>query len=90
MTFTTPPLLTGIHKLDAGEGVVINFYQGIRLTMIPVGGNVTYSKIDDPEIVPPVHDPTTQLTITAETVVDVDWPFYYVTCDTGTARVALV
>ena len=88
MTFTTPPLLSGVLDLAAGEGRVFNMYQGIRLAMIPDGGNVTYSKVDEPDAT--AHDPATQLTVTAETVIDADWPWYYVTCDTGTARVALV
>ena len=80
--------MTGVIDLLAGEGIILNTYHGIRFTMIPDGGNVTYSKNDDGQT--EVHDPATQLTIVAETVVDVDWPWYYVSCDSGTARVALI
>ena len=89
----TPAMLTGVFKLNAGEGVILTPYQGIRFTMIPsAGGTVRYSQVDDPELEPVSanHDPTTQFDVTLITTIDVAWPWYLVTCEVGTARVAIV
>lgn len=89
----TPANLTGVYKLQPGEGIVLAPYQGIRFTMIPAtGGTMRYSQIDDPSIKPVSanHDPATQFDITLQTTIDVAWPWYLVTCETGAGRVAIV
>lgn len=89
MSPTTFAQLTGVIDLTTGAGYLVNAYQGIRLTMIPGGGGtVRYSKVDEADAT--AHDPATQTDITTETTIDVDWPFYYVTAQSGTARIALV
>ena len=93
MSITTPPLLTGVLVMEAGDFTVLSGYQGIKITIIPVGGTVRVSKVNDdlaslPK--PPVHDVPTQVDITTETTFEADWPWYLVTVESGTARVALV
>ena len=92
MSNPTPPLLD-IKNLEAGDFRILHAYQGIRFTIIPDGGECSYSFIDDDSGSAeknPVHDPLTKVTVDVLTTVDLTWPFILVTCDTGTARVALV
>lgn len=91
----TPALLTGVYQLNANEGIILAVYQGIRFTLIPsVGGTLRYSKIDDPNIeaVSANHpgDTRIQFDVTDVTTVDCDWPYYLVTCESGTGKIGLV
>ncbi len=93
MSPPTPPLLTGVLLMESGDFAVLNGYHGIKITVIPDGGTVRVSKVNDDEASipkPPVHDLPTQVDITTETTFEADWPYYLVTVESGTARVALV
>lgn len=89
---TTFAVLTGVIDLADGDACLVQAYQGIRLTMIPNGGTVTYSKVDEPDTAPDPanHNTATEVDITDETTIDVAWPWYLVSVAGGTARVALV
>lgn len=91
MANPTPPLLH-IRKLVAGEFMLLHAYQGIRFTLIPDGGEMSYSYVDDDSgsAGDPVHDPATLVTVDVITTVDLVWPFILVSCDTATGRAALV
>lgn len=94
MANPTPPLLTSILKLSAGEYALLNAYQGIRFTIVPdPGAEFEYSFVDDDEASlpqPPVHDAATAIVVTALTTVDLTWPYILVSCNAGAGRVALV
>ena len=94
MSITTPPLLTGVLIMDTGDFTVLSGYQGIKITVIPAAAStVRVSKINDDLAslpLPPVHDAPTTVDITVETTFEADWPYYLVTVESGTARVALV
>ena len=87
MSNPTPPLLK-LQILADGDFVVIPAYQGIRITVIPDGGTVTYSYVDSADA--DVHDAPTSVDVTDITIIEVQWPWLAVSVAGGTARVANV
>lgn len=75
--------------LAAGESVVIDATAAIRLSVIPgAGATVEYSKVDDDDATS--HDADSTQSVTAETDIDVAWPFYRFSTAGGSARIGVV
>lgn len=85
---TTPPLLTAVVKLAAGESAVFTLYQGINLTILPDGQSASYSFVDTDK--QETHDTPTTATISVKTTIPSEWPFVRVLAIGGTIRVGLV
>lgn len=84
-------ILDFFTQAAGADGKVVELHRGVRMTLIPDAGAsavCTFSKVDSDRAT--AHDAATSIAVNAETTVEVDWPYYFVTSATGATRVAVV
>lgn len=80
--------MSQLYRVPAGAGIAIPIEDGIRLVLKPgAGGTMEYSEVNGSDADAHNGAPTS---VAVKTVVDPEWPVYYVTAVTQPGYVSVV